>query len=241
MKNKVCAPKSEDERLKILRDEIDLFENLIRSREVAEIISHEIRNPMTTVRGFLQMFMQKPSLAQNQDYLQMMIEELDDLNLTISIFLAVSKGVEHPKELWNLNEIIESISPLIQTIAREEEKVFLTDLHQIPDLFLNMKEIRHLILKMSRNSYQAMNRNGILTISTRCEEGSIILEIKDQGKGIEPEVLERLGTPFLTTKEMGKGLGLAVCYRIAKRHGASIEVNSSKEGTIFRIRFKIAS
>lgn len=240
MKNKVCAPKSEDERLKILRDEIELFENLILSREVAEIISHEIRNPMTTVRGFLQMFMQKPSLAQNQDYLQMMIEELDELNSTISIFLAVSKGVEHQKELWNLNRIIESISPLIQTIAREEEKVFLTDLQQIPDLFLNMKEIRHLILKMSRNSYQAMNRNGILTISTRCEEESIILEIKDQGKGIEPEVLERLGTPFLTTKEMGKGLGLAVCYRIAKRHGASIEVNSSKEGTIFRIRFKIA-
>ena len=66
----------------------------------------------------------------------------------------------------------------------------------------------------------------------------MVLEIKDQGRGMSPEVLEKLGTPFFTTKEKGTGLGLAICYSIAERHHAEIDIETGDEGTIFSIRFK---
>mgnify|MGYP000861560803 CR=1 FL=1 len=240
MKNRVYESNPEDkESLEILKAEIADFENLILMREIAEIISHEIRNPMTTVRGFLQMFIQKPSLAENKEYLKMMIEELDDVNSIISGFLAVNEGAERHIRLCDLNLIIKSIFPLIQAKANQEGKSVQIYLQDIPDILLSIEEIRHLILKMCRNSFEAMDSNGILVISTRQEEDKVVLVIQDEGKGIDPEILEKLGTPFLTNKEMGIGLNLSVCYRIAKRHEALIEVNSSQKGTVFIVRFKI--
>lgn len=241
MEKRINKLKNADkEELEELKEEIAHFENLILIGEMAQIIGHEIRNPMTTVRGFLQMFMKKPSLANNQEYLQLMIDELDDINAMISGILTVNKMVEGHKQYGDLNQIINSVSPLIQDIAVREGKNFEKNLKAIPGLELNIKEIRHLILKMSRNALEAMDRNGTLVISTKTEKDNVVLEIKDDGKGIDPEVLDMLGTPFLKTKDMGTGLGLFVCYNIVKRHEADIEVNSSQKGTVFTIKFKIS-
>jgi len=79
----------------------------------------------------------------------------------------------------------------------------------------------------------------VLTIRTFSEQNEITLYVKDQGKGISSEILEKLGTPFFTTKEKGTGLGLAICYSIAARHNAIIDVKSSPQGTTFVVRFKL--
>ncbi len=100
------------------------------------------------------------------------------------------------------------------------------------------KEIRQLLINLVRNGLEAMEPGGNILISTYPEEGSVILSVRDEGKGIAPELLNKLGTPFFTTKESGTGLGLAVCYSIAARHQASIEPMSNSSGTIFMIRFK---
>jgi signal transduction histidine kinase len=238
MKNIGYESNAEDrESLEILKEEIADFENLILIREIAEIISHEIRNPMTTVRGFLQMFMQKPSLAENKEYLKLMIEELDNVNSQISGFLAVNKGEERHFQLCDLNLIIKTIFPLIQAQANKERKNVHIYLHDIPEILVNIEEIRHLILKMCRNSLEAMDRNGILVISTRLEVDKVVLVIQDEGKRIDSDIFKNFSTSF-TTKEMGISLDLAVCYRIAKRHGVLIEVNSSQKGAVFIVKFK---
>lgn len=79
---------------------------------------------------------------------------------------------------------------------------------------------------------------GKLTIKTYRDEQAVILQIKDQGEGISPEVLKKIGTPFFTTKEKGTGLGLAICYSVAERHGAEIDIETGNTGTTFSIRFK---
>ena len=79
-----------------------------------------------------------------------------------------------------------------------------------------------------------------LTIKTYQDGGEVVLAVQDMGAGIEPGLLEKLGTPFLTTKEKGTGLGLAICYGIAERHGAGVEVKSSPRGTTFYMRFRPA-
>lgn len=83
-----------------------------------------------------------------------------------------------------------------------------------------------------------MSQGSKITIRTYTKEDEVILAVQDSGTGIEPEALEKLGTPFFTTKDTGTGLGLAVCYSIAARHKARIEVETGSEGTTFFVRFK---
>lgn len=83
-----------------------------------------------------------------------------------------------------------------------------------------------------------MQPKGTLTLKTYQTGDSIALEVLDQGSGISQVILERLGTPFQTTKEGGTGIGLSTCFNIAERHNAKIEVTSSPTGTRFIVRFK---
>lgn len=85
-----------------------------------------------------------------------------------------------------------------------------------------------------------MTSNGSLTIKTFQNDETVVLQIKDQGQGINPEVLSKLGTPFFTTKETGTGLGLAICYSVAKRHDAQIEIETGENGTTFSVQFQIS-
>ncbi len=93
--------------------------------------------------------------------------------------------------------------------------------------------MRQLILNFVRNGLEAMSPGGRLTIGTFVEDGQVVLFIQDQGAGIPPEVVQKLGTPFLTTKENGTGLGLPICYSIAHRHNAKIDVKTGDSGTYF--------
>lgn len=206
--------------------------------ELAASIGHEIRNPMTSVRGFLQMLKTREDCRPYHEYYDLMIEELDRANTIISNYLNMAKS--KPLELvpGNLNEIIELIYPMIQADASYKDKQVRIDLNEIPMVYIDEKEIRQLIVNMSRNGLEAMLPGGVLVIGTRAEDGDAILYIKDEGPGIDQQLLNRLGTPFLTTKEDGTGLGLAVCYGIAARHNAQIKVDTGPEGTTFWVRFR---
>ncbi len=82
-----------------------------------------------------------------------------------------------------------------------------------------------------------MSAGGKLTIKTFTENQSVILQIKDEGTGISPEIMDKIGTPFFTTKETGTGLGLAICYSVAERHDAEIDIETGNQGTVFSVRF----
>jgi signal transduction histidine kinase len=204
--------------------------------EMAAGIAHEIRNPMTTVHGFLQ-------VTRNDcdnlpvEIVDLMLEELNRANSIITEFLNLAKNKVSVKMKQNLNTIIEALSPLIQAEALRSSKHLILDLGKCPDILIDQKEIRQLILNIALNGLDAMSSGGKLTIKTYAAEQAVILEIKDQGLGISPEVLEKIGTPFFTTKESGTGLGLAICYSVAERHHADIDISTGDEGTTFSIRF----
>lgn len=203
--------------------------------EMAASIGHEIRNPMTSVRGFLQLFEEK--YVEDKEFLNIMIEELDRANAIITEFLSLAKNKLVELKPENLNSILNTILPMVIASARNQDMEVILDTGDIPDLLVDEKEIRQLILNMVRNGLESMPAGGVLTIRTFIQGDSVILSIKDQGHGIEPEVLDKLGTPFFTTKEKGTGLGLAVCYGIAKRHNAKIQVDATPSGTTFNICF----
>lgn len=238
LKQSVLSLKEEIARREQMEKEMARLDRLNLVGEMAAGIGHEIRNPMTTVRGFLQLMGEKDKYAQDKEFLQLMIEELDRANSIITEFLSLAKNKAVDLKEQNLNTIIESLFPLIQADALVSDKNIEKAAGKIPALFLDEKEIRQLILNLVRNGLEAMSSGGQLTISTYAEGEEVVLAVQDEGEGIAQETLEKLGTPFFTTKDQGTGLGLAVCYSIAARHNAAIRVETAATGTTFFVRFK---
>jgi two-component system, sporulation sensor kinase E len=204
-------------------------------------LGHEIRNPLTTVRGFLQLLGEAERFADVRDRFDLMISELDQANSIITEFLSLAKTKATDVEQHNLNEIIKRLQHLFSTNAICKDKTVILELSEIPNLMVNEKEIRQLVLNLVSNGLEAMPDSGVLTVRTCLENDKVILSVQDQGQGIPTENMQKLGTPFWTTKDYGTGLGLAVCYGIAERHSAIIDVDTSSEGTTFYVRFQISA
>jgi two-component system, sporulation sensor kinase E len=205
--------------------------------EIAASIGHEVRNPMTTVRGFLQLFKSKKEFQIYSKQFDIMIEELDRANGIIGDFLSLTQNRVAELKESDLNDIVHSLYPLIQANVMVHGHEVNFDLGMIPAFPLDQKDIRQLILNIIQNAIEAMGAAGTITIKTYVQDGMPMLSIHDCGKGIPGHVLEKLGTPFFTTKEKGTGLGLAVCYRIAQRHNGAITIESDHSGTTFYVTF----
>lgn len=223
--------------LKQYRKEMEHLSRLELIAQMAAGISHEIRNPITSIRGFLQLLSMKEQCRQFQGYFKIMIEEVDRCNSIITEFLSLTHNKPENLEKKNLNELIGKIYPLILSDVIKNNMNISLEQNDIPCLLINEKEIRQLILNMVRNGIEAMSSGGHLVIRTYQEAEKIVLSIEDQGKGIKPELIEKIGTPFFTTKPEGTGLGLASCYSIASRHNATIDFLTSSAGTKFFITF----
>ncbi|TCZ75870.1 hypothetical protein E0485_15970 [Paenibacillus albiflavus] len=222
-----------------LENKLKRISSLHTVGEMAASISHEIRNPLTTIRGFLQILRNKQEYQTDRVYFDTMIEEVTRANNIITEYLSLAQDKYSELTLQDLNGIIRTIHPLMQANANANNQSVLLQLEAIPLIYLDDKEIRQLLHNLIRNGLESMNEGGVLTIRTYTKNAYVVLSIQDQGTGIPPEIIKQLGTPFMTTKETGTGLGLPVCYNIAKRHNAVIQVDTSSEGTTFHIHFPI--
>jgi len=230
---------------KVAEEEIVRLERLNLVGQLAASIAHEVRNPMTTVRGFLQILKSRNTIHENEEYFDLMISELDRANNILTEFLSIAKTNTNTKtktEFYSkvkLNNLVSFLYPLILADATNQDKQVVLVIEEVAELSMSEREIRQLILNLTRNGLEAMQPRGVLKIMTYMETDGIVLAIEDQGIGICEDHIGRLGTPFLTTKEGGTGLGLTTCYSIAERHNAKISVESSSSGTIFVVRFKL--
>lgn len=207
--------------------------------QMAASIAHEIRNPMTTVRGFLQLLGSKPNLLDYKNYFELMIEELDRANSIITEFLSLSRNTPIELNMQNLNTIFNKLLPMLQADALKNEHIIIVELEEIPNFELNEQEIRQVILNLARNGFESMAAGGVITIKTYLENDQAVIAVSDQGSGIPPEVLKNIGKPFLTTKDNGTGLGLAVSYNIVHRYGGTINIETGTEGTTFVIKLPL--
>lgn len=222
-----------------MEQQLSKLDKLNLAGEMAAAISHEIRNPLTTVRGFLQLAKIRSDPALFSRYCPLMMEELDRANSIITEYLALCKDKLHKRRAADLNAVIGRLEPLLRAEAVASLHELVLDLQELPPLRIDEDETRQLILNLVKNALEAMSSPGQVTIRTRLAAGWARLEVHDQGSGIPEAILQRLGTPFLTTKEHGNGLGLAVCYRIAERHGARVEVKTGEQGTCISVLFAV--
>jgi signal transduction histidine kinase len=223
-----------------LRLELDHVERLSLVGQMAAGITHEIRNPMAVVRGFLQLMREK-SADDMDSYYQIVLEELDRANSIINDFLSLAQSRISDKEKVLLHHIIEEISPLLWADANlRGQSVELKLNASVYELELNVREIKQLILNLGRNGMEAMGPKGILTLETHSTEDKVELIVRDKGTGMTQSQREKLFSPFFTTKREGTGLGLSLCLSIVERHNGKINVESVEgEGTVFTISFPV--
>ncbi|MBC9784424.1 PAS domain S-box protein [Heliobacterium chlorum] len=222
---------------KKMEKELSRLDRLNLIGQLAGGIGHEIRNPLTTVKGFLQLMHRKDELYDFQEYIELMISELDRANTIITDFLSLSKTKSLFQSPEDINSIIQKMFPLLRAHAFAVDKQIDLELNTVSDILGDEKELRQLILNLVQNGLDASAPRQFVTIKTYMDESNVVLEINDRGKGIPKEILDKIGTPFFTTKDRGTGLGLAVCYGIVERHRARIRVETSEKGTSFIIAF----
>lgn len=224
---------------KQMEEEIARLERLNLIGQMAASIGHEVRNPMTTIKGFLQLFAEKAEFAQYKHYFELMVAELDRANTIITDFLSLSKNKSIERISKNLNEVIKKISLVIQADALKSGVEIKTQLGDIPPLSIDEHEITQLLLNLVRNGIEAMDAGGCLTIGTYLDNDQVVLVVEDEGSGMDQEVMDNIGTPFFTTKSSGTGLGLAVCYSIVSRHEGELDIRTSEKGTTVSVRFNV--
>lgn len=237
LNNKVCLlivmiDISEQVRLERELARLDSF-NLIG--EMAAGLAHEIRNPMSTISGFLQLSKVKGKIAPG--HIDIMIEEIKRANSIITEFLSLAKDKRSERKLTCLNSIINALEPLLKAEALLQGKEIKVTQRNCPHLYLDEKEIRQLILNLTMNGLEAMQKGGLLEIETATVGGNVLLTVKDNGHGINEEIIEKIAIPFFTTRENGTGLGLPICYSIAARHDAVIDFETGSDGTTFFVLF----
>ncbi len=223
-----------------VKQEIELkrLDNLHMVGQIAASLGHEIRNPLTTIRGFLQMAERRKGQMQPSHF-SMMIEEIDRINDILAEFLQLAKDRSVEKSPYALHTVIKQIMPLLESESSLAGIELRKELHPVPELLLNSGDIKQMILNLHRNAVDACDGQGTVTICTGLDaEHRPFLRVTDTGCGIATDLLSRVGTPFLSTKDNGTGLGLSVCYSIANAHKAKIEIESAVgRGTVVTVTF----
>ncbi len=230
----ITSRKQEQQALERM-SQLDLLGNM------AAAIAHEIRNPITTVFGFVQLMAKNPMYQQMQ-HLPLILSEINRADQIISDFLSLSKSKVVKREPMQINELIRSLQALMESYAfLNHHRLVLELATDLPELLLNDGEIRQLLLNIVRNGFESMDKAGTVTIRTSIGTDEVRLEVQDQGKGMDANELERVMLPLYTTKDTGTGLGLSVCQRIAERHDARLELSSDEKGTKVTIHFQMDS
>ncbi|MCX7920029.1 MAG: ATP-binding protein [bacterium] len=226
------------EELRQTEKELAHREKLAALGEMAASVAHEMRNPMTALRGFAQrMHRRMPADDPNRKYAEIIMEEVDRLARLIRDVLDYARLPEPEPEPHNLNELILEWLDLIKEDLNKHRITLKTELQDIPIFSFDARQIKQVFLNIVSNAIHAMQDNGgTLTITTAGENDTVKLNITDTGPGIWPEIMKDIFNPFFTTKPSGTGLGLSIAHRILEDHGGDIKVTSQPgQGATFTV------
>jgi signal transduction histidine kinase len=206
--------------------------------EMAAAIAHEIRNPLTSIKGALKLISRRIGVnGQHEtiEYLDIMNEEIDRLDSILINFQYLTRPLKLEKELLNVNDIIGRTVKLVEVGALDAITIVTQLSPDIPAVRADALSLKQVFLNIIKNAADACRPKGALSIKTDYDSSWVRIHFTDSGPGIPVEIRERIFDPFFTTKEDGLGMGLSISRRIIEAQGGRIEIDDAAGGASFAI------
>jgi two-component system sporulation sensor kinase B len=234
--------------IEIIRMNAELLEKLMKAEKLkvvshlAASISHEVRNPLTTCKGFLQLSHQEETSPHIKSYLGTAIQELDRASNIINDYLTFAKPAPETmvkiSVYEEINDVVNILTPLanMSNVQLKCTKVA----YEECNILGNPKRLQQSLINIVKNGIESMQNGGELEIKLSSHYPSVRIEIRDEGRGMSQHQINRLGEPYFTTKENGTGLGMMVSFSLIKGMGGQVNVNSEVgKWTMFSIEFPV--
>ncbi|GBE16162.1 sensor protein ZraS [bacterium BMS3Abin14] len=219
-----------------LRDRLAHAERLAEVGKLASTVAHEIRNPLSSIRGFAQLLKDKVP-EEYARYTEVMVDEVDRLNRVVSGLLSYARAETPHMERWPVAEVLEHVSALSESDSRSRDVSLRTgqipeDLHGYFDRDMVIQALLNLVV----NALEASSRGQIVRLEAGTEGDRLVFSVTDEGPGISGEDAEKVFALFYTTREQGTGLGLSLVRKTAELHGGQAGITSTESGqTVARL------
>ncbi|MGM0865211.1 MAG: PAS domain S-box protein [Bacillota bacterium] len=211
-------------------------EKLSAVGQLAAGVAHEVSNPLTAVKGFLQLLQTNES--ENKEYYHIMLSEIEQIEFIISEFLVLAKPQMEEFKIEDIQKILQNVIALVDTKAiMNNVKIYLECDQDIPFIECEQNKLKQVFINMIQNAIEAMPDGGNILIIVKNEQpDKVQISFTDQGCGISEKRISKLGEPFYSNKEKGTGLGLMISYKIIEEHRGRINVKSIVgQGTTFDV------
>jgi two-component system sensor histidine kinase PilS (NtrC family) len=225
--------------LKEMESEVKRKEKWAMIGELSASIAHELRNPLASLKGSIEMLREKQVSEEHAERLMdIALSEMDRLNGIITDFLMYARPQELNKITFDVHHSLKEIITLLHSSETEKNRVVINSrLEGSQFISGDAKQLRQVFWNLCINAIDAGGDNGILDIHTEKNNGSVGIVFKDNGYGIDPYDIEKIFYPFFTTKDRGTGLGLSTAQKIVEEHGGKIFAWSegAGKGTTFKV------
>ncbi|MGG4490813.1 ATP-binding protein [Metabacillus idriensis] len=209
-------------------DEMVYVDKLTTIGQMAAAIAHEIRNPITTVRGFIQYIQQDTKDENLRKFSPLILDELDRTNKIITDYLQLAKPHHHELTKIEIDGVLEDIIVLLKPLGSYSNVTLTYDSEEKSSVYGDIALLKQSLMNVIKNGIEAMENGGDIQITkkTNYVNGTVSIVIKDAGKGMTEEELQHLGLPFYTTKSKGTGLGSMITNRLIREMKGTVEYES---------------
>ncbi|WP_028390071.1 sensor histidine kinase [Bacillus cihuensis] len=222
-------------------EQLQNSERLKTTGQLAAAVAHEVRNPLTVVKGFLQLYRETdtPFSNDSKKHFTLMIDELNTAEQVISHFLTIAKPDKDKKmEIVNVKIVLQSVTDLLQSYGLLRDNTIDLSVDEDCYIYANNIEYKQLMINIIKNAIEASKIGDTVLVTAKRQNHFVEINVTDYGSGMSEAEVMALGTPFYSLKSNGTGLGLMICYHITEKYNGTIDFQSSKgEGTTVTIRF----
>ncbi|MCL6572647.1 MAG: HAMP domain-containing histidine kinase [Bacillus sp. (in: Bacteria)] len=225
-------------------EQLQQAERIKMTGQLTAAVAHEIRNPLTVVKGFLQFYKEDISINNStKNNFTLMIDELNTAEHVISQFLTLAKPDRDQKlEKVDVKDVLQSVTGLLNSYGMLNDNRIVINVEEDCYIAVNKIEFKQLVINLIKNAIEASNVGKSVSVIANRIEGFIEIKIIDEGSGMSEAEVKSLGTPFYSLKSKGTGLGLMICFNIVEKYDGKIQYNSAKgKGTTVTIRFSAAN
>ncbi|MEH6889650.1 ATP-binding protein [Bacillus sp. JJ864] len=211
--------------IKNMFEEAQQAEKLAVIGKMAATIAHEIRNPLTSLKGFTQL--QREKYPEDAAYYNIMVQEIERMNAIVSELMVLGKPKQRQYVLHDIKDILSYVILIVeQPASRYGITITTAFAKKLPSIQCDEKQMKQVFLNIIKNAIESMPGGGNIIVEANVVHEQIVVSVTDEGCGISKEKIDKIGAAFYTTKENGTGLGLMVTYKILEEHQGEMEFES---------------